>query len=61
MKKRTPKFVVFQDMVGQWRWHLQAANGRILCQGESHPSKAKAKRAVRGVIRSAAMADTLTR
>ena len=48
MKKRTPKFVVFQDMVGQWRWHLKSSNGRILCQGESHPSKSNAMRAIRG-------------
>lgn len=54
--KRRPKFHVFEDAAGQWRWHLKSANGRILCQGESHPTKAKAKRAIAGVKRSTVIA-----
>ena len=54
--KRTPKFHVFQDVSGQWRWHLAGANGLIVCQGEGHPVKAKAVRAAEGVKRLAAEA-----
>lgn len=44
--KRLPKFIVFQDKRGGWCWHLKAANGRIIAQGESHTSQRDAWRAV---------------
>jgi uncharacterized protein YegP (UPF0339 family) len=56
MTKRTPKFLVRQDVAGQWRWHLVAINGLIVCQGESHPTKQKALRAAEGIKRLAAAA-----
>lgn len=37
----------------EWRWRLRAANGRIICWGESHPTRYNALRAVRGVMRLA--------
>ena len=33
------------DAGGEWRWRLKAANGEIVCQGESHPDEAGARRA----------------
>lgn len=27
---KTPKIVLFRDATGEWRWHLKAANGRII-------------------------------
>lgn len=50
MKK--PKFHILQDKQGSWRWHLRAANGRILCQGESHTRKSDAERAIEAVKRA---------
>lgn len=42
------KFRVFQDASGEWRWHaFSTGNKKITFQGESHPSKAKAVRAVK--------------
>jgi uncharacterized protein len=43
---KQPRFRVYQDKAGAWRWHLKAANGRILAQGEAHTRKADAERAV---------------
>ena len=54
--KKQPKFVVFQDSWLDWRWHLVAGNGRVICQGESHGTEQHARRAVDGVIRAAACA-----
>jgi uncharacterized protein YegP (UPF0339 family) len=35
---------------GQWCWHLKCTrNGKIMAQGESHPTRAKARRAVLAV------------
>jgi uncharacterized protein YegP (UPF0339 family) len=38
---------VYRDADGQFRWRLVGSNTRILCEGESHPTKYNAKRAVR--------------
>lgn len=46
-------FHVFQDKRGGWVWHLKAANGRIIAQGESHTRKRDAERAVATVVETA--------
>lgn len=51
--KRTSKVEFFQSR-GKWYWHLRAANGRIVCQGEAHGSERDARRAWTGVQRAAA-------
>lgn len=43
---RHPKFVVYQDEAGYYRWRLMAANGRIVATGESHTRKRDAERAM---------------
>lgn len=50
---RRPKFVVYQDVSGQWRWRLVAGNGRVICHGESHTRKRDAERACRTVANTA--------
>ena len=54
---KTPIFEVFQDKKKAWRWHLKVGNGRIIAQGESHPTKANAERAVATVVRCALFAQ----
>lgn len=49
---KTPKFHVFPDKQGAWRWHLRSANGRIIAQGEAHTRKQDAERAVVGLMRT---------
>lgn len=41
----TPEIEYFQDAAGEWRWHVKAANGEIVAQGEGHGSRADAERA----------------
>ena len=55
--KRVPKIETFKDEAGEFRWRLKAANGAIVAQGESHPTRSKARRAAKGVIRAAAAAS----
>lgn len=38
---------IVESAVPQWYWHLRGANGKVMCQGEGHPTKAKAVRAAR--------------
>lgn len=49
---KQPRFHVYQDKAGAWRWQLRAANGRILASGEAHTRKADAERAVDTVVRT---------
>ena len=39
----------FPTADGQFGWHLKSRNGKIRCQGEGHPTRAGATRAVLGV------------
>ena len=57
---KRPKFVVYEDVSGAWRWRLVAANGRILCQGEAHTRKPDAVRACRTVANTAFAARIVT-
>lgn len=53
---RKPRFVVYRARDG-WRWRLQAANNRIIAQGEAHTRERDAWRAVRTVQEAAALAE----
>ena len=47
---RTPSLEYWQSPKdGQWYWHLKGANGKVVCHGEGHPTKAKAIRAARSI------------
>lgn len=47
MSERRGHFEVFRDQRGDWRWHLRAANGRIVADsGEGYASRRNAKRAI---------------
>lgn len=42
-----PKFQIYQDKVGEWRWRLVAGNGRIVADGgEGYTAESKVLRAV---------------
>jgi uncharacterized protein YegP (UPF0339 family) len=56
---RAPRFAVYRDAEGQWRWRLQAANGRTLASGEAHARRHDAVRAAR-CVRAAAVAGNVT-
>lgn len=46
--------VVFPDAVGQWRWHLKAANGEIVAQSEAYTRKLDAVRGANALVRAVA-------
>lgn len=47
---RTPRFVIYQDKGGQWRWRLVASNGKIVADsGEGYYQRNNALRAARSV------------
>lgn len=49
---RKPKFEIFRTKDGQYFWHLKAANGKVRCQGEAHPTYNNAVRAIKGTVTS---------
>ena len=53
----TPKFEVYADVGGKYRWRLKDGNGeKIASSGESFATKENAKRAVRNVKATAPVA-----
>lgn len=51
MSERRGYFEVFRDQRGDWRWHLRAANGRIVADsGEGYASRRNAKRAINAFV-----------
>jgi uncharacterized protein YegP (UPF0339 family) len=56
MAMKTPKVEVWEAKPGDWHWHLKSRNGEIQAQGEGHPTRHKALRAVESVRRNMAAA-----
>lgn len=49
-----PRFELFVDRAGEWRWRLVASNGEIIADsGEGYSSKQGAERGIRSVRRAA--------
>lgn len=45
-----PRFRIYRDKAGKWRWRLQAANGRVIADsGEAYTRPRDCRRAVRTV------------
>ena len=56
---RTPRFEVYRDAKGEWRWRLRAGNGRIIADsGESYRKRRAAQLATGRVAVHAARAKT---
>jgi uncharacterized protein YegP (UPF0339 family) len=47
------KFEIYTDVRGQWRFRLKAADGQIVCVGESYSTKAAAMEAIEKIRRHA--------
>lgn len=47
---RRARVQFYRDRRGEWRWRVRAGNGRIVAQGEGHPTRAKAIRAFNSVV-----------
>lgn len=54
----TAKFELFKDTVGQFRFHLKAANGEIIAASQGYTSKAAAQNGIASIKANAATAAT---
>lgn len=54
----TPKFELYQDTAGRWRWRLRDGNGeKVASSGESFDSRYNATRAAQNVKQTAPTAQ----
>ncbi len=51
---KNPKFEIYQDKKGEFRWRLKAGNGEIVLVSESYKALASAKKGIASVVRNAA-------
>ena len=50
------KFTVYLDKAKQYRFNLKAANGEIICQGESYPDKKSCLKGIASIQKNAPVA-----
>ena len=48
-----PKFEIYQDAAGKYRFRLKAANGEIIATGEAYESKSGCEKGIESVKRNA--------
>ena len=48
-----PKFEVYKDKAGEFRFRLKARNGEIICTGESYKAKASCLNGIDSIRRNA--------
>ena len=52
-----PRFTIYQDTAGGWRWKLQSRNGRVIADsGEAYTERRHAVRAVAALRKAVAVA-----
>lgn len=56
-----PRIVYWRASPTDWRWHLKAANGEVMAQGEGYVSKANVLRGIETVRRAMSIADVMVR
>lgn len=52
-KQKHPKFELFRDRGGEYRFHLKAANGKVIAVSESYPAKASCQNGICSVKKNA--------
>ncbi len=58
-KVKHPKFEVYQDKAGEYRFRLKAANGEIIAVGEGYTTKANCKNGIASIGRNAPDAEVV--
>lgn len=48
-----PKFEIYIDSAGEWRWRLRSSNGRIVASGEGYKTRAGCMRGIEAHRRAA--------
>lgn len=56
-KAKHPKFEVYQDKAGEYRFRLKASNGENICASEGYKSKTSCLNGIESVKRNAPEAD----
>jgi len=56
-KEKNPKFEVYQDKAGEYRFRLTATNGQIIATGEGYKAKASCLNGIESVKKNAPNAD----
>lgn len=52
-----PKFEIYKDSQGEFRWRLRAANGEVIANGEGYTSKAGCLNGIESVRENAPIAE----
>ena len=52
-----PKFEIYKDKAGEFRFRLKARNGEVIATGESYTTKANCKNGVNSVMKNAEDAE----
>lgn len=54
-----PKFELWLDKAGEWRWNLKARNGQVIAVSEGYTTKQAAKNGIRSVRFNSLVARTV--
>lgn len=54
-----PKFEIYKDKAGEFRFRLKAKNGEVIVTGESYTTKANCKNGVASVMKNAEDAEVI--
>ena len=57
--KKNPKYELYLDKAGEYRFRLKAANGEIICHGEGYKAKASCKNGIDSIGRNAPDAEVV--
>ena len=56
-KVKHPKFEMYEDKAGEFRFRLKATNGEVIATGEAYKAKASCKNGIESVVKNAADAE----
>ena len=56
---KNPKFELYQDKAGEYRFRLKAANGEIIAVGEGYTTKANCKNGIASIGKNAPDAEVV--
>ncbi len=58
-KAKHPKFEIYEDKGGEFRFRLKATNGEVIAVSEGYKAKASCKNGVESVVKNAADAEVV--
>lgn len=58
-KVKHPKFELYEDNAGEFRFRLKAANGEVIAVSEGYKAKAGCKNGIESVVKNAPEADVV--